>query len=111
MKAEGSEMSDLKPTDLRVGDRVEFYDAIANHRVSGPILKSDNDGSDDGRNTIWDCTRIWIEIEFEDGKPSGRVRQQFHTQYGAETALYWFAGDPESEATPEERGCYALRSL
>jgi hypothetical protein len=99
-------MSKLKPTDYRVGERVEFNDAIVNHRMAGKIVQIDNDP--DGRQTDWDGIRMWIEIEFEDGKASGKVRQQLHTRYLAETDTYWFAGDPEAEATPEERGCYSL---
>jgi len=98
----------LRPSDYKIGDRLAFFDAIANHRMEGKIVEMDRNPEWEGSSGLWSGVRFWILVDMEDGGAVEPYRQQLHTGILAETDNYWFAGDPEAEATPEERGCYTI---
>lgn len=102
-------MSNLKPTDYHIGDRVNFYDAIAKHRIDGAIVEIDRNPEWEGSSGDWSGVQFWILVDIEHGEDIATpYRQRFRTGLFATTDLYWFAGDPEAEATPEDCGCYTI---
>jgi len=92
----------LKPSDYAIGERVIFHDPFANETIVGVISEI---VMPDG-----DSVGAWSRVEFLIQTDEGS-HTTFYTEYYAETDLYWFGGNPESECTPEERGCYSIRKL
>lgn len=89
-----------KPSDYKPGDHITFHDPHVNQSLSGIIREIESTIESDGHPE-------WSEVMIRIETPN-HGWATFYTDLLAETNLYWFGGDPESECTPEERGCYLI---
>jgi hypothetical protein len=87
-----------QPSDYKVGAQITFYDPHANQSITGIIREMDIPN-------VENWSQVIMRIE------TPERWETFYTDLFASSDLYWFGGDPESECTPEERGCYSIAPM